>query len=278
MSFIDKIIGGNIFIDFWSQVQQYIFSSGRLRQLITLKPIEIYSADTALEIDTATVQLSIHSTIENLVQRRIERTINLLTLNLGENEKNLAAYNFDIDIKAFMPYEEVDKFFNKIFANETYPIEENKYYIRIDDFSFSNEGEKAIVLVQFAIKSARWFWKKEMKGSVILKGYLKYDTVECVIKTRNLHYELKTNSWMLELVDQFYHHEIIDFLSDFIQYNFKEELLLAREQAQEQITSFQSQASWLKGSINDLELENITLHPDGPRAAFLAKGKISLIN
>ena len=101
------------------------------------------------------------------------------------------------------------RFSFKIFANETYPIEENKYYIRIDDFSFSNEGEKAIVLVQFAIKSARWFWKKEMKGSVILKGYLKYDTVECVIKTRNLHYELKTNSWMLELVDQFYHHEII---------------------------------------------------------------------
>ena len=161
MSFIDKIIGGNIFIDFWSQVQQYIFSSGRLRQLITLKPIEIYSADTALEIDTATVQLSIHSTIENLVQRRIERTINLLTLNLGENEKNLAAYNFDIDIKAFMPYEEVDKFFNKIFSfKDSFLL----FFLSNFSFSFKNNISNSLF---FSMQKIIFFVKKIIKFFLI---------------------------------------------------------------------------------------------------------------
>lgn len=278
MSLFESLLGGSIFVDFWKQVQQYIFSGGRLRQLITLKPIEIYDTDTELEIDTAKIQLSISSSVENLVQRRIERTINFLTLNLGENQKNLASYNFDIKIKAFMSYEEVDKFFNLHFANQTYPIEEGKYYIFIQQFNFSNEGDKAAVQVQFMVESKRWLWKKKMYGSATLKGYLMHYKDECVIKTRNLHYELNTDSFVLNAADQFYHQEIIDFLKDLIQYNFKEELSHAKNQAQSEIDSYQSQNSWINGNINDLALENITLHPDGARALFFAKGKLHLIN
>ena len=88
MAFFEQVLGGNIFYDFWKQLRQYIFSEKRLIQLITLQPIEIYKADTEMEIDNAKIKLHIKSTIENLMQRRIERTINLLTLNLAGNQKD----------------------------------------------------------------------------------------------------------------------------------------------------------------------------------------------
>lgn len=277
MTIFERVLGGNLFFDFWKQVQQYIFSEGRLRQLITLKPIEIYKADTELEVDTAKVKLSISSTVENLVQRRIERTINFLTLNLEENQKNLASYDFDITIKAFMSYAEVDKFFNFHFANQTYTIEENKYFLHIEKFIFSNEDDKAVVHMPFILESKRWFWKKKMHGSALLKGYLNYHQPKDVMKIRDLHYELETGSFVLNTVDNIYHEQLLTFLTDFLQYNFKEELFHAKTQAQEEINSFQSQSNWVNGVINELELENITLQPDGVHALFLAKGKLHLI-
>ena len=118
MTIFERVLGGNLFFDFWKQLQQYIFSEGRLIQLITLQPIEIYKTDTELEIDTAKVKLSIKSNVENLVQRRIDRALNLLTLNRAENDAKSFAYDFDVIIKAQMAYEEVSRFFNFHFAKQ----------------------------------------------------------------------------------------------------------------------------------------------------------------
>jgi hypothetical protein len=89
MTIFERVLGGNIFYDFWTQVQHYLFSEKRLVQLLTLKPIEIYKTETELEIDEAKIKLYIKSTLENLVQRRIERTLNMLSLNVLKNQDNL---------------------------------------------------------------------------------------------------------------------------------------------------------------------------------------------
>ncbi|HNY56268.1 MAG TPA: hypothetical protein PKI86_11590, partial [Chitinophagales bacterium] len=67
MTIFERVLGGNIFFDFWKQLQQYIFSEGRFIQLITLQPIEIYKTETELEIDGAKVKLFIKSNVENLM-------------------------------------------------------------------------------------------------------------------------------------------------------------------------------------------------------------------
>ncbi len=103
MTIFERVLGGNIFFDFWKQLQQYIFSEGRFIQLITLQPIEIYKTETMLELDSAKVKLFIKCNVENLMQRRIERTLNLLTLNRSENQNKPAEYDFDVVIKAQMP-------------------------------------------------------------------------------------------------------------------------------------------------------------------------------
>lgn len=277
MTIFERIIGENIFIDFWKQIQQYVFTEGRFRQLITLQPIEIYKADTEMEFDTAKVQLSISSTVENLVQRRIERTINFLTLNLEENQKNLASYDFDVTVNAFMPYGEINKFFNHHFANQTYEIEEKKYYLHIKQFFFNNDGDKAVLHLPFILESKRWFWKRKMHGSALLTGYIIYHQPKDMVKIKDLSYQLETQSMVLNTVDTLYHDHIIEFLTDFLQYNFKDDLFHARTQAQEEINSYQEQNNWVNGIINTLELEKVSLHPDGVRGLFLANGKLHLI-
>ena len=66
-------------------------------------------------------------------------------------------------------------------------------------------------------------------------------------------------------------------MGDFLQYNFKEDLMHAKKEAQLQINSFQNQTNWLKGNIKELELERITIEKEGVHAVFLAKGKLHII-
>ncbi len=276
MTIFERVLGGNIFYDFWKQAQQYIFSEGRFIQLITLQPIEIYKSEVELEIDTAKVKLFIKSNVESLVQRRIDRAINLLTLNSG-NSRNPSEYDFDVIIKAKMTYEEVSNFFNHHFSKQTYAIEEGKYFITIEELRFSSEATKVVVHMPFMLESKRWFLQKKLYGTLIAKGFISVDETKCIVRTRSLEYELQTKSNILKVVDHMYYEDLINFFSDFLQYNFKEELLHAKTEAQNQINSFQSQTNWVRGQVNHLDLERFTIEEDGVHADFLADGKLSLV-
>jgi hypothetical protein len=275
MAIFERVLGGTIFYDFWTQVQQYLFSEKRLVQLLTLKPIEIYKTETELEIDKAKIKLQIKSNLENLVQRRIERTLNLLSLS--KKQEVSYAYNFDVIIKAQAQYKDVSNFFNFHFGNQRYEIEKDNYYLDIADFTFGNRGTKAVVELPFVL-DAKWkFIKRKMSGKAIFTGSLNFHQPKYVVKTRNLNYELETKSYILKFIDTFYHKELIDFLHDFLQYNFKQELEQARIEAQKQIDSFQDQSNWINGTLNDLDLERITIENDGVHAVFLAEGKLHFL-
>lgn len=277
MSVFERVLGGNVFYEFWKQLQQHIFSEARFIQLITLQPIEIYKASTQLEVDDAKIDLHIKSNVENLMQRRIERTINLLTLNLLENKNKAYIFDFDVIIKAQMAYAEVNKFFNHHFAKQTYVIEENQYYLFIKKFETGNIGTKGEVRLPFMLESKRWFLKRKMHGVAVFNGSINFHQPKYVIKTRNLRYRLETNNWILKIIDRIYHEQIVAFLSDFLQYNFSEELMHAKAEAQAQIDSFQSQTNWIAGQIEEMDMERITIENDGVHAVFLAQGKLRLI-
>lgn len=277
MTIFERVLGGNIFYDFWTQVQHYLFSEKRLVQLLTLKPIEIYKTETELEIDEAKIKLYIKSTLENLVQRRIERTLNMLSLNVLKNQETSYAYNFDVIIKAQMKYEDVSKFFNFHFGNQRYEIEKDNYYLDIENFTFGNKSTKAVVELPFVL-DAKWkFIKRKMAGKAIFTGSINFHQPKDVVKTRNLNYELETKSYILKFIDTFYHKQLVDFLHDFLQYNFKKELEQAKIEAQKQIDSFQQQSNWINGTLNELDLERITIENDGIHAVFLAEGKLHFL-
>lgn len=277
MGIFDRALEGRIFFDFWKQVQNFLFSENRLLQLITLKPIEIYKTETEIEIDTAKIKLNIKSNVENLMQRRIERTYNLLTLNNSQIHKYSPAYNFDITIKAFIAYDQVSNFFNFHFGQQTYTIEKDKYFIDIHSFQFSSLRTKAVVHMPFTLNAKWWKFNRQMQGIAIFNGSINFHQPKYVIKTRNLRYELQTESLILKWIDIYYHDKLVAFLADFLQHNFKEELFSAKTEAQLQINSFESQHSWVKGFVSELDLERITIEPQGIQGVFLAEGKLHLM-
>ena len=274
MTIFERVLGGTLFYNFWTKVQQYVFSEGRFMQLITLKPIEVYKDTTSMEIDTAHVTLDIRCQVENLMQRRIDRTLNLLTRSLTEDTGS--NYNFDIIIKARMNYEEISKFFNFHFGNQSYDIEKNRYRLHIQEFAFSNQGTKAVVDFPFTLDAKWWIFRKTFKGTASLKGSINFHQPRYFIKTRNLQYTLETESTILRWIDRFYHKDLIAFLGEFLQYNFREELFHAKVEAQQQLHTLQNQSSWISGTIHELDLERMTIESDGLHAIFLAEGKLQL--
>jgi hypothetical protein len=116
-----------------------------------------------------------------------------------------------------------------------------------------------------------------MKGAAIFTGSFNIHQPKYVLRTRNLRYRLETSSYILRIIETFYHKELTAFLNDFLQYNFKEELFHAKVEAQLQINEFQHQSNWINGNIHDLDLERLTIEPDGVHAVFLAKGKLHII-
>lgn len=277
MAILERVLGGNIFYNFWKQLQQYVFTEKRFMQLITLQPIEIYKTSTELELDTAKVQLEINSHLENLMQRRIDRTFDLLTFNFSGNQKGAFVYDFDILIKARMLYEEVSRFFCFQFANHEYAIRENRLFLTFHDFEFSREATRLSVNVPFDVRAKWWFFRWKWQGSAVFNASVIFDYSQYQVRTNNLRYSLRTKSILLRFIDKFFHKELLAFLDDFLQYNFKEEMFHARVEAQLEINSIQSQSNWLSGNVNELDLERVSLEPDGVHAVFVAKGKLHII-
>ncbi|MCB9034291.1 MAG: DUF4403 family protein [Chitinophagales bacterium] len=277
MSIFDRILGDTSYADIWEQLQKYLFTNKRWLQLLTLKPIEIYKQDTTFEIDTAKVDLSIQSYVENIVQKRIENTRRLLSFNIASWSKNTTNYKFNILLKAKANYKEIGNFFNFHFAKQTYDIEPNRYSIYIDSFTISSVGTKAEIVVPFKIHAKWWKFKRTVDGIATLICSLSFNHPRYTIRTRNLNYTLQTESKMLKWIDSNYHQEIVKSLSDFLVYDFREEIQNAKILAQEQINSFQEGNSWISGTVNDLQLERITIDYDALRGFFLAEGNIEVL-
>ena len=275
MAIFGRILNGNFFSGYWNQFRHYLFSEGRLVQLITLKPIDLYKEETEIEIDTALVKLSIDSKLENIVQRRIDRTIHLLTSKLSDSIKDAYSYNFKLNIKAMATDEEISKFFNHHFAQQKIDIEENKYAIIIENIRWETTTSAITLRMNFNLEANRWFLRHSKKGVAVFTGNIQYHQPRFVIKTRKLDYTLETKSKTLKMIDYFYHQQILENVNQYFQYNFQEDLQNAQKEAEEQLNN--SGNNWLKGTLESFELDNISIHQGKLHATFFAKGKLQLI-
>jgi Domain of unknown function (DUF4403) len=277
MTYFERIVGGEVFVGIWRQMRQFVFKENRWRQLLSLEPIEIYTAETELELDNTKIQLHIRAYLENIVQRRIERAKDLLSLNFLTRQFEAPAYTFHVIIHAQTGYDEISKFFNLHFASRKYEIVENKYSIFLERFKTGADGTKARVELPFYVDARWWFIKRRLHGVAVFKGSLAFNTPPFSIKTRNLNYSLTTNSWLLKIADSWYHSDILHFLSGFLIYNFREEIFHARIHAQEQLNEYQHGNAWINGTVNEMDLDRVTIDPDALRAVFHAKGKLHLV-
>jgi hypothetical protein len=276
MNIFERVIQGSVFGDVWHQVQQYLFNEKRWIQLLSLKPIEIYTTKTDIELDGAKVDLDIKAFIENIVQKRISNARNYLSLGFLSWKTNRQTYNFKVIVKAKTDYKSIGNFFTHHFANKKYDIEENIYAISLKEFIVKNKGTKVQIEVPFTIYAKRWYLKKQYEGKAIFLCSIIFNDPNYSIRTRNLSYTIESKSMLLKWIDKLYHKQILDFLNNFLVYDFKEELYIAKLQAQEQLNDFQVERDWIHGNILNIDLERITIDHDALRAVFLANGKLEV--
>lgn len=277
MTFFERLVGGDTFAGIWRQMRQFVFKENRLKQLFSLEPIEIYTADTAVELDKANVQLHIQAHLENLVQRRIERTKDIFTLNFLTRQFEAPAYSFNVSISAKASYPDISAFFTHHFGNRSYDIAKDRYSIFLEDFRASAEGTKAVMELPFYVDARWWFIRRRLYGTATFRGSLSFNNPPFTIRTRNLEFSLQTSSWLLKLANRRYHRDILEFLSGFVVYNFREEIFHARVHAQELLNEYQHDNRWINGTVNELELDRLTIDPDALRGVFHAKGKLHLV-
>lgn len=277
MTFFERIVGGDIFSGIWSRMRQFVFRENRWRQLFALEPIEIYTTDTELEFDQARVQLHVQAYVENLVQRRIERSKDIFSLEFLTRPFETPAYTFNVNLTAKASYADVSAFFTHHFGFQSYDIVKDKYRIELEDFRAASEGTKAVVELPFCIHARFLFIRIRRRGTATFRGSLTFNNPQYTIRTRNLSYTLQTNSWLLKIVDWRYRSDILEFLSGFIVYNFREEIFHARVHAQELLNEYQHDNRWINGTVNELDLERLTVDPDALRGVFHARGKLHLV-
>lgn len=296
MAIFESVLGKNIFYNFWKQVQQYLFSQNRILQLVTFQPIEIYNEKVEIEVDTAKIDLHISSTLENLMQRGIDRTLSVFFTNRLSNKKRFQ-YDFDVVIDAHMTYEQVSNFFNFHFSNQTFPLDEvpeedlekakiladaeavvlNKYNITLGTFEFFNKGSQLAANLSFDV-DAKWkFIKQKANGSITATAFVDYLAEDFLIRTRNLNYVLDSKNVVLKGIDRYYHVQIVEQLYQLLQYTFEAELQKVKEDAQQQINSLQEQSKWISGTLNTLKVDKILIDDDGVHAILLADGFVDLI-
>lgn len=292
MAILESVFGNNIFYDFWKQVQEYLFSKNRIFQLISFKPIVIYDEKVTLEFDTATINLHIKSTLENLMQRGIDRTLSFFISNRLTDKKTFQ-YDFDVVIDAHITFPEVSNFFNFHFSNETFPLDEvpeeeqkkskskktelNKYNITLGKFDFFNKGSQLAANLTFDVDANWKYLKQKANGEINASAFIEYQKENFLIKTRNLSYELDSKNVILNGIDKYYHEQIIEQLQELLQYTFEDELQKVKEDAQRQIDSLQEQSTWISGTLNNLNVDKILIDSDGVHAILLADGFIDLI-
>lgn len=278
MNIFDRVVQGSIFGDIWSQLQKYLFTEKRWLQLLTLKPIEIYTSRKDIIIDGAKIDLNIKAYIENIMQKRLSSVKNYLTLGFLNWKSDIQTYKFNIVVKAKTDYGSVGNFFNYHFANKLYPIEENAYSIILKEFLVRNNGTKAQIEIPFVIYTKKWYLKKQYEGVALFSCSLVFNNPIFTVKTRNLSYQIKKGSIFLKWINALYYQRILDFLNGFLVYNFREELYLAKLEAQNQLNEFQVEKRWINGNILEIQLERITIDHDALRAVFLAYGRLEVNN
>ncbi|HQV76974.1 MAG TPA: DUF4403 family protein [Chitinophagales bacterium] len=275
MSIFERILGESLFVNAWKQVRQYLFAEGRFKQLISLQPIDIFEEESEIDIDGACVKLRISSDVDNIMRRGIQRIIHFLKFNPSEK---LEDYGFDIKIDAQMSFKDVNTFFNANFANVNYPIYSNKVDLCIENFEFNNDGINAKAKIPLKLQTHWWFYKRSISVNTFLNATIVYGDPKNIIRTHRLRYEIKTKNFLVKWVENYYHTQILQFLNELLTYNFREELMHVKEHAQAQIDELQSQTNWIKGTIKQVELDNLEIGENGIKALFLAEGKIYLTN
>lgn len=271
----NKYLGREVVGRAWHQLQKSLISEdGRLRQLFSLKPIELYDTNLSFDASGATVKMEIRSYLENMLKKRLDSGGGFWPFNLGARES--FTYKFHVVVNGRMDYANLETWVRNNFKEKLYSFHDGRYHLKMRDVRqiFQRNGKLVFELDLFgSIKL--WFLRIRLKSMLTFELSPVYDQKANVIRVKDLDYRFQTPNILLRLLDRRYHEEFREFLEEVIDIPLREELFTARMLAQEEMNRYQKDNKFMFNAyLSDLELERITVEKRGIEAVFFAQGNM----
>ena len=261
----------------WAQVQKMALADNKqMRQLVSLKPIEIYDSNSSIVIDDARVDFKIKTYLENMIQKRINSEKRWYNIGSWGSAESLR-YNFNVVINSSMDYENANVYLNNNFSAQCFVFDGGRYRLTPIAFEVSEARKKLHVESALTGSVRLGPFRFATKGRMICEFTPVYDAKLKVIKVKQLDYQIRTRNLVLKLLDRIYHLPFKDFLEEIIELPVEELMFSAKIKAQEEINKHQQNPRYIfNGVLNDVELERINLTEEEINAVFLINGNMLL--
>jgi hypothetical protein len=278
MSVFERLMDSNIMGDAWKKVIGS-FRGGKLNQLVTLKPIEIYHETHEYEMDTANISVEINGFVENIIQRRLQNAFQLFNLEFLKvaNTNERLSYHCHVILKAKVDYENVGNYLNFNFANKKYLLFDDRMELTFLEFKPKVVNRKVYMEIPMVASWKTKFITLTAHLIVHATGIIKYEPSKFTVAVTEIDFTYSSKNILLPFVNMIYHNDIIEALEDFLQFDIKEDLEQAMSKAQGQLDKFSEETPLISGHLEHLEMERIDLKDQLAEAIFLAEGKIQLM-
>ncbi len=277
MAAFDKYLSREVIGKAWGQIQKSLVSDdGRLRQLLSLKPINLYDKSTSFEASGAVVKMEIKSYLENLLTKRAKSGIKLWPFGWGTQDS--LNYKFNVVVNGKMDYPNMEIWVRNNFKGKLFEFRDGRYHLKLREVKRIKSEDKKLVFNLDLLGSVK-IWKFRFKTKSILNLAVEpiYDPKNHIIKVKDIDYSFETPNLLLKILDKYYHDAFQEYLEEIIEISIKEDLFSARIQAQDIMNEHQKDVKLIfNGILKDLEMERIEVQQKGIQAVFLAQGSIQL--
>jgi hypothetical protein len=278
MSVYDKYLGREVVGRAWQQIQKSLISEdGRLRQLFSLKPIDLYDTNTTLTVNGANIKIDIKSYLENIIQKQAKKG-NLLWPFSNWGTQESLNYKFNVVVNGKMDYPNIETWVRNTFNNRPYVFNKGRYILVLRDvISILEQSRKLQLKLDLQGSIRLWKFRFKTKSIITIMVDPVYDSKAYLVRMNDLDYNFETANILLKFLDKYYHEDFKQFLIAEIEISIKEDLFTARILAQEEMNKYQTDEKLMfNGYLNDLELERFEVQKKGIEAVFLAQGNIQL--
>lgn len=276
MPALDRILHSEIIGLAWKKILLRL-RDGKLMQLMTLKPIQVFDEEMPYVLDGAQMKVDIDAHLENFIQKPIQRAFDILSMDFKSSGAMLS-YNISVDVNVRMDYQNMSIYLNNQFANKQYWILDDKIGLLFHEFKLNMKNKQLEVIVPMTIDARYKKLNYSGEAEVFARANIIYDPLNMRIKITDISYVATSEKWILRLVNLFYYKEIVAALEEFLQFDIQDELNEGLELLQKEVERYNDEFTLLSGKASALKLNKIDIHPEGAAANLHIDGRVKLLS
>ncbi|HUH73432.1 MAG TPA: DUF4403 family protein [Chitinophagales bacterium] len=277
MPALERILTSDIISEIWKSII-YRIKDGKIVQLMTLKPIEVYDETMPYEIDGANLKVDVKAYLENLLQKPIQRAFDFLSMDFKNMDTEFLSYKINVKADVCMDYENLGIYLSHQFSNKQYWILDDRIGLLFSDFKLSRKNNQLEVIVPMRIDAKYKALHYDGHADVFARGNIVYDPASTIIKITDISYVATSDKFILRMVNLIYYNDIIEALEDFMQFDIREELNEGLELLRTEVKKYDEEIKLVSGRVDSLRLNRLELLPEGGKGYLELNGKIKLLS